>query len=413
MILLLSGLLFIVAIPIVTWLHTQYHLDIRLTPETPLPPPPYPLISVIVPARNEERNIRACVEALLAQTYPNLEILVVDDRSTDATPRILAQLRSQALALGRGPGGIAAEPAAVAPQRESPRPLPSLRIIQGKELPPGWAGKPHAIHQGFLQARGEWLCFVDADTHLHPAAIAVAYATAVQQGADLFTLFTRQRMESFWEWVIQPLVLTALSVGFSPRRVNDPHRPDAIANGQFILIRRSVYEAIGGHAAIRNSIVEDKDLAERVKSQGYRLLLVDGEAIAETRMYTSLAEIWEGWTKNIYLGLRDRLSLLLLGAFGASLALAAALLLPFWLLAGLAWAWQSATPWNWLVPLEACLVWLYLLFWRYRAAKHLGIPRWSILFTPLGAALFAAMMLTSAWNVLSGRGVRWKGRRYL
>lgn len=413
MIWLLSSLLFLLAIPILTWLHTQYHLDIRLAPEDPLPPPPYPLISVIVPARNEERNIRTCVEALLAQTYPNLEILVVDDRSTDATPRLLAQLQAEAGAHGQGPGATAAEPAAVAPERGSPRPSARLRVIQGCELPPGWAGKPHALHQGFLQARGEWLCFVDADTRLHPAAIAVAYAAAVRHSADLLSLFTRQRLESFWEWVIQPIVLTALSVGFSPRRVNDPRYPDAIANGQFILIRRSVYQAVGGHAAIRDSIVEDKALAERVKGQGYRLLLVDGEAVAETRMYTSLAEIWEGWTKNIYLGLRDRLSLLLLGAFGALLALSAAFLLPFWPIAGLIWAWKSATPWSWLVPLQALLVWLYLLFWRHRVAAHLGIPRWSILFTPLGAALFAAMMFTSAWNVLSGRGVRWKGRRYL
>lgn len=409
MILLLSTLLVLFAIPILTWLHTQYHLDFHLSPANPLPPPPYPLISVIVPARNEERNIRACVEGLLAQSYPNLEILVVDDRSTDATPRILAELRSQAGAVQEGPWAPAAAPeASSGPEATG---LRSLVVIQGRELPPGWAGKPHALHQGFERARGEWLCFVDADTRLHPTAIAVAYGMAVRQNIDLLSLFTRQRLESFWEWVIQPLILTALSVGFSPRKVNDPNRPDAIANGQFILIRRAVYEAVGGHAAIRNSIVEDKDLAERVKGQGYRLLLADGEAVAETRMYTSLAEIWEGWTKNIYLGLRGKPSLLLLGAFGAFLAFGAAVLLPLWLIGGLIWAWNHPN-WGFLVPLQALLTWVYLLFWRARVARYLGVPLWSIFFTPLGAGIFAAMMLVSAWNVLSGRGVRWKGRVY-
>lgn len=409
MILLLSTLLLLLAIPILTWLHTQYHLDFHLSPADPLPPPPYPLISVIVPARNEERNIRACVEGLLAQTYPNLEILVVDDRSTDATPRILAELQSRAGAVQEGPWApAAAQEASAGPVAGG---LRSLVVIQGRELPPGWAGKPHALHQGFERAHGEWLCFVDADTRLHPAALAVAYAMAVRQNVDLLTLFTRQRLESFWEWVIQPLVMTALSVGFSPRKVNDPTRRDAIANGQFILICRVVYEAVGGHAAIRGSIVEDKDLAEQVKGQGYRLLLVDGEAVAETRMYASFAEIWEGWTKNIYLGLRDSARHLLLGAFGALLAFSAAVILPFWLIGGLIWA-RHWPGWGFLVPLQALLTWVYLLFWRARLARHLGIPLWSIFFTPLGAGIFAAMMLTSAWNVLSGRGVRWKGRVY-
>jgi chlorobactene glucosyltransferase len=411
---LVSTLLLLIAIPLITWLHSRLRLDFRLSPQDALPPPPYPRISVIVPARNEERNIRDCVEHILAQTYPNLELLVVEDRSTDATPQILAELQTKISAAWPGPGATAPAPGASSALEASSRPaLRNFRVIQGGELPPGWAGKPYALHQGVQHATGAWFCFVDADTRLHPSAIAAAFAMAIRQNADLLTLFTRQRMESFWEWVIQPLVFTALSVGFSPPRVNDPHTPDAIANGQFILIRRSVYEAVGGHAAIRHSIVEDKDLAERVKRAGYRLLLVDGEAVAETRMYTSLAEIWEGWTKNMYLGLKDSPWLLGLGILGALLGLAAGILLPLWLAGGFLWAWQHPQGWNFLVPLEALIAWLYLLFWRVRVALHLGIPLWSTLFTPLGALLFSAMMFTSAWNVLSGRGVRWKGRTYL
>jgi chlorobactene glucosyltransferase len=182
----------------------------------PEPPPEYgPLISVCVPARNEERNIGCCVEALLAQSYPNYEVIVLDDRSRDA------------------------------------------------------------------------------DTFVTPEALAAVYAKAAETEADLFTIMTHQVMLTFWERAVLPLVMLTLSVGFSPRKVNDPERKDAIANGQFILIKRAVYEAIGGHATIKGSIVEDKDLAVLVKRNGYHLVVADGRQGAYTRMYTSLPEMWE------------------------------------------------------------------------------------------------------------------------
>lgn len=381
---LLSTLALLAGIVIITWLHTQYRMDVVVTPMPAPPPEEAPLISVLVPARNEARNIRRCLEALLAQTYPNYEVIVLDDRSTDETPHILQELAAQ---------------------------HPRLRVLQGAELPPGWAGKPHALHQAAQAARGEWLCFVDADTFLVPEALASAYRKACETGADLFTFLTRQEMGTFWERVVLPLVFTALSVGFSPRRVNDPQRRDAIANGQFILIRRPVYDAVGGHAALKDSIVEDKDLAVRVKGAGYRLVLADGQHVATTRMYTSLPEMWEGWTKNIFLGLRGSAGMLLLGAFGAFLSLMAALALPLWLVGGLILGITGA-PVGWLIALQAVLLWGYLLFWRMRVLQAMDVPRWYALTVPLGAGIFAAMMFASAWKVLSGQGVTWKGRRY-
>lgn len=379
----LSTFACIAGIAIIHWLHNQYHLDIAVTPT--LFPPPYPLISIIVPARNEERNIRRCVEALLAQIYPNLEFVLVDDRSTDATPQILAELAARD---------------------------PRLRLVRGAELPTDWAGKSHALWQGVSAVRGDWLCFMDADTFAAPLLISSVYATSQKYQSDLFTIMTTQEMGTFWEKTVLPLVLTALSVGFSPRRVNDPNKPDAIANGQFILIRREVYEKIGGHAAIKGSIVEDRDLAQRVKRAGYRLVIADGRALARTRMYTSLPEMWEGWTKNIFIGLRAEAGLMLLGVFGALLNLTAALALPFWSLAGMTWlvaggGWQAA-----LVMVESLLVWGYLLWMRALAARDLGISPLYAFTTPLGAAVFAALMLASAYKVLSGQGVMWKGRRY-
>ena len=381
--LIASTLLFLGGILIIYWLHNQYHLDIIVAPAPPPPNPP--LISVCIPARNEERNIRACVEAVLKQDYPNFEVIVVDDRSTDATPRILTDL-------------------AVRDSR--------LRPISGSELPSGWAGKPHALHQASAFARGEWLCFIDADTFLEPSALSSCYVKALETQADMFTIMTFQILGSFWERTVMPLVMTALSVGFSPRKVNDPKTKDAIANGQFILIKRPVYDAIGGHASVKDSIVEDKAISEKVKWNGYRLIVADGMKMAKTRMYTSLPEMWEGWTKNIYLGLRDQAGLLWLGAFGVFLAFMASLFLPLWPLLGGIWylnggGWLALT-----VIGEALAMWAYLVFTRSKVAKAMNISLWYALTTPLGAMVFGAMMLTSAWRVISRQGVTWKGRVY-
>ncbi len=295
----ISTAVFIGGIIIVTWIHSQYHLDIAVKP-TP-PPPNAPLISICVPARNEARNIRACVESILAQDYPNFEIIVLDDRSTDATPEILRDIMESRSSLPK--------------RTQLQEQAPALHIISGSDLPSGWAGKPHALFQASAAARGEWLCFVDADTFLASTALSSCYAKAVETQADMFTILTFQILGSFWEKTVMPIVMTALSVGFSPRRVNDPTRRDAIANGQFILIKRSVYNAVGGHERIKDQIVDDKAISEQVKWNGFRLIVANGYAVARTRMYTSLPEMWEGWTKNIYLGLSDRPSLMLLGAF--------------------------------------------------------------------------------------------------
>lgn len=381
---ILSTAAFLASLVIAAWIHNQHHLDIVVRP---VPPPEgaLPLISVIVPARNEERNIANCLRALQSQTYPNLEMIVVDDGSTDQTPNILAAL---ARAGGR------------------------TQVIAGKPLAPGWAGKPHAAWQGAQAARGEWLCFIDADTAARPELIASAYAAAVEHQADLFTLLTDQRLETFWEKTVLPLVFTALSVGFSPRRVNDPRRPDAIANGQFLLFRRAAYEAVGGHRAVAGSIVEDRDLAQRVKSAGLRLIVADGRAVAVTRMYTSFGEIWEGWTKNIFLGLRDQPRLAWLGVFGAILSFLGAIGLPAWMLAGLVWLRAGGGGLAAVVVLQACLSTAYLAYWRIRAAVGMHISPVYAFFFPLGALVFGAMMVTSAFLVLSGRGITWKGRRY-
>ena len=379
---ILSSLALIGSLALTWWLHRFHRFGLRVTPGMAALAGNGPLIAVIVPARNEARNIRRCVAGLLAQRYPNLAVIVVDDGSTDDTPRILAELA-----------------------RTSPR----LRVVTGEPLPPGWAGKPHALAQGVQAAPPEaaWFCFVDADTFAEPDLIGAAYAAALTHGAEMLSLFTFQELNTFWERVIMPLVFSALAVGFPPERVNDPARPEAVANGQFIFIRRETYAAVGGHAALRGSIVEDKALAENVKRAGHRLLLADGRALARTRMYAGLTEVWQGWTKNIYLGLDGRLPLLLVGILTA---LAGALFLPGWLIAGTAWLANGGGLPAGLVTAQAVLTWVAVALVRTEVSRELGLPRWYALTLPLGAALFAAMMIVSALR--GRRGVRWKGRTY-
>jgi chlorobactene glucosyltransferase len=385
--LIVSTILFLIGLGVILWVHSRYQLDIVVEPVSP--PARGPLISVCVPARNEQRNIGRCIQSILDQDYPNFEVIVLEDRSTDATSSILDGLKP------------------LAAQREH-----ALHIMHGAPLPDGWAGKPYALHQAVSAARGEWLCFIDADTFLKPQTLSSVYVRAVETQADLFTIMTFQILGSFWEKTVMPLVMTALSVGFSPRRVNDPRTRDAIANGQFILIKRRVYEAIGGHEAIKDMIVEDKAISERVKWNGFRLVVADGSRLASTRMYTSLAEMWEGWTKNVYLGLRETPAMLLLGTLGATLLVIAAFLLPAWPLLGIIWLLRGGGMPAVVVLAEALLLWASLLAARAYVARHMGIsPAWALT-TPLGAAVFAAIMLASAWKVLSGKGVSWKGRQY-
>jgi len=383
---------------IVYWLHNQYQMDIVVEPAPP--PTNAPLISVCIPARNEERNIRACVEAVLAQDYPNLEVIVLDDRSTDATPEILRKLTLESDSLL---------------SRQTREQAPVLQIISGSDLLKGWAGKPHALFQASASAQAAkdaWLCFVDADTFLSPTTLSSCYSKALETKADMFTIMTFQILGSFWEKVVMPLIMTALSVGFSPRKVNDPTTKDAIANGQFILIKRSVYDAIGGHESVKDNIVEDKAISEQVKWNGYRLIVADGMKLVRTRMYTSLPEIWEGWTKNIYLGLRDQSSLMALGVFGAFLTLLVSIFLPAWPLLGVYWHLKGGGWMATAIISESLLLWAYVIYVRVIIARKIEISPWYAFTTPLGAGVFGAMMFTSAWKVISRKGVTWKGRVY-
>jgi glycosyltransferase involved in cell wall biosynthesis len=248
-------------------------LDI-LTPASPVyAGEELPLVTAIIPAKDEERILGECLDSVCAQTYSNLEILVVNDRSTDRT------------------GSIAEEYAANDPR---------VRVITVETLPPGWTGKTHALQLAADQARGEWFWFLDADTFHTPENLSIVLEYARRNGAALASVLPEMRCGTFWEKVVQPLAGVVLMQSFPLFLVNSERSGLAFANGQYILITRAAYEAAGGHAAVRHWFVEDIGLARRVKRSGLPIRVAITQGIGSTRMYSSLDSLVRGWSRILY-----------------------------------------------------------------------------------------------------------------
>lgn len=357
-------------------------------------PPPngaaeWPFVSIIVPARNEERNLPRLLPTLLGQRYPNFELIIVDDQSTDDTPRILADWL----------------------ERDR-----RLRVVQGGELPEGWKGKPHAMQQGVDAAHGDWFLFTDADTHHSPMSLSSSISHALTHNIDLFTIGPHFELVSIAEKLIMPVAYEGISVLYPPAGVNNPKNPVAIANGQYIMIKKAVYNAAGGVARVKGHIAEDLEFGKAIKSDGYRLRIGDGRRLMSVRMYTNLAEVWEGWSKNVVLSFKGNPLqgfLAVQGVFQISL-------MPI-VMARWAWLARRAAKKsgskddiiyaNWVAGLAASNAILPLAY-RTRIDRLLGIsPLWTLT-QPIGGILFIMIMLSSVWRLLTGKGVTWKGRTY-
>jgi cellulose synthase/poly-beta-1,6-N-acetylglucosamine synthase-like glycosyltransferase len=229
-------------------------------------------VTAIVPARNEEACIAACIQSLAAQ--PEIvEIIAINDQSSDRTGEILRALAEN---------------------------ISQLRVIDGPTPAPGWVGKNHAVTLGAQQATSPWLLFSDADAVLLQGAIAKALALAAQKDAALISFSPEQDLQTWYERVLIPFVYLRLAQRFSFDEVNDPSSKAAAANGQFLLIQREAYDAVGGHAAIHGAVLEDVALARRVKSAGFRIWFASGFGIVRVRMYRSFSAMWEGWKKNLF-----------------------------------------------------------------------------------------------------------------
>ncbi|HXY25719.1 MAG TPA: glycosyltransferase [Candidatus Acidoferrum sp.] len=229
-------------------------------------------VTAIVPARNEEAVIATCIESLGCQAELS-EILVVNDQSSDGTAEVVRGFNKK---------------------------FPRLRLLESGNLPQGWVGKNHALWVGVQQATGEWLLFTDADAEHECNSVARGLQIAREQNAALVSFSPEQITEKWYEKALIPYVYLRLAKKFSYEQVNNPTSPTAAANGQFLMIRRDVYDAIGGHSGVAGEVLEDMAIALRVKKAGHRIWFGSGKGIVRTRMYRSFGAMWEGWKKNLY-----------------------------------------------------------------------------------------------------------------
>jgi len=343
---------------------------------------PPPRITVIVPARNEADNIGPCLTTLLAQRYPRerLRLIVVDDDSSDDTAAIVA-----ARAVGD----------------------PRLTLLHAPALPPGWTGKSHACwHAAVAAPACDWLCFIDADMRADPDLIASAAQAAVAGKLALLSLAPRHELRSFAERLMIPCGHYLLAVVQNLSRVQAPDSAEVVAMGQFMLLRRDTYFAVGGHAAVRGEICEDAELARLVKRSGEGVVLEDGSRLLSGRMYTGWATLWPGIAKNLTDMLGGPLSTVTTALAAVTIAWAA-VLLPVLDLYGCLHGAREAC-WALLPAVAASAMVLGL---HIAGAIHFRIPVWYGFLFPLGYTVGALMAFDSLRRRLVHR-VPWKGRVY-
>ena len=341
-----------------------------------------PLVSVLVPARNEEHRVLAeCIHSILAQDYGRFEIIAVNDRSTDATGAILASLA-----------------------RTDAR----LRVIEGEEPPAGWLGKPYAMHQAFNQARGEWILATDADMIFDQTALRTAVATTLERQADALTLIPHFEAGSFWERLMIPTWAWVLLMFTVFYRVNNPKSKGAVAIGGFFLMRRGILERAGGYEALKDEVMEDVRLAEMIKRSGGSLLTEHAPNLLSTRMYRNFEEMWECCTKNLFSGMKFSMPFAMSCVFSMYLFAVVPPLIALALTMGIATG-VGTDLWRFFIP--AALSWLMqvlvLVIVSIRSRVH---PVYALT-APLGLGVFYAMLFDSTVRITLGKGVRWKGRR--
>ncbi|MES2392973.1 MAG: glycosyltransferase [Acidobacteriota bacterium] len=335
-------------------------------------------LTVIIPARNESLNLPACLNSLLAQNDAffqldkDWELLIVDDHSTDNTP------------------AIAAEAAAT----------PGVQVLEAPTLDPRqFTGKNNACWSAAQQSRGRWLLFTDADTLHEPSDLIHALHEAKKHNAALLSYSPRQILTGFWQFALMPLIFSELASVYPPSEVNDPARRLAAANGQFLLIERSAYFAIGGHRALGPSVLEDVELADRIKRSKRNLRFRYAPDALSTRMYRGFRDMIEGWTKNLALLFPHALTLAAWRTLDIALLLLPLLLLvfPYWVL------WQKAA---------ILVLWFRNLIRFYNRVRRSNMGLVNTLISPVALPLFITLLLRSWMNHKLFHRVTWKGRNY-
>ncbi len=335
-------------------------------------------VSVVIPARDEERDIAQAVRSHLAQDYADFQVVVVDDRSTDRTPEILAELAS----------------------RDS-----RLRVVPGRDPEAGWLGKPNALSQGAAAARGDFLLFADADVFYDPRCLSEAMAFAANRNVDLLALVPRMEAAGFWENVLMPNLLFLFYCGPAFLANVDRARWLAVGGGAGNLVRRSAYDAIGGHAALKDSVIDDVKLALIFKRAGLRVRVVRAENRLRVRMYRGFREVWNGFSKNAAYLFSGGMGLLLLLFLTATLLLS---ILPAAVLIGAAAG----------AHIPAADVRLAVAAFGLLVAARLGLaaaagdPLWSAWTHPILAVVWTGIIGRSLYFRLIRRTLTWRGREF-
>lgn len=375
MIQILTVLQLILIVAIIVYLTANIIYLVRLAPvRTPVADPPR--ISICVPARNEERGIRACLQSLLDQDYPDFEVIAVDDHSSDRTGEIMSTLA-----------------------KENSR----LTVLRGKDLPEGWLGKPFALHQAFNIAQGDYLLFTDADPVFQGYALNTAIAAMRDRELDMLTLMPQAEFGSFWERAVQPVIFGFIASLTRFKNVNDPDNKSAMGFGVFLMFRRDAYEKIGGHEAGKADVLEDVLIAKRAKRAGLKLLVADAKKLFSIRMYFGLKEIWIGWRKNMFLAMKRSV---LRAAWHVSMVLGF-LLTPYIIL-----ALNIFLQTGWLGIGMALAGVTMVTAAAYKTCDELRLHRNNAALFPLGALVMAAIMLNSMVYILVRKKTEWRGRIY-
>lgn len=349
-------------------------------------------VSVIVAAKDEEDNIESCLTTLLDQDYPDFEVIAVDDRSQDRTAVILKRLESTC--------GVT-EP-----------PSDRLRVITVRSLRDGWFGKNNAMHEGVAVSSGEWLCFTDADCRqISRKTLSMAMREAVEHNSDFLSVTPVLETRTVWERIIQPVCALVLIIWFLPERVNNPKTRTAYANGAFMLMRRSCYDAIGGHERVRTEINEDIHMARIAKQLGLKLRVVENDDLYRTRMYRTPAEAWRGWSRIFYgsLGSLGRLltaaMLLIVFSLFPWISLAIALIGCGWARAGDAAWWEAAAiAWAGVILVKQAVA------WRLYGVLRMGRV-WSLTYV-LGGAITLSMLVNAVFKTVGATSTTWRGTTY-
>jgi len=332
-----------------------------------VPPVPVldPQVSVIVPARNEETSLPACLGSLVAQAGIPFEIIVVDDGSTDRTHQIAAS-------------------------------IPGVRVIEPGPLPAGWTGKNNAVVAGAREAKGKWLLFTDADTVHKPDSLARAVTEADANHADLLSYSPEQEVRGFWERAVMPVIFAELARKYPPSQVSDFSKNLAAANGQYLLISRAAYDAVGGHAAVAQSLLEDVALARAVRDASMRIRFRYGGDAVRTRMYRGFRQMREGWTKNLILLFPNAVPLALLRLLEFLFVIVCLVIAIAIIQSG---DWRHSV--IFFIPLVLTLKRIATVHFSW-SSNVLGI---------FGLPVFSYLLLRSKVSYASGRIV-WKGRTY-